>query len=476
MFLEILLALTLRLISAARLRLPDRAARPQLCEPSVVSETCSLLGVKGAPNISFDNLKDALSCTAKQLEIVWFQFGFSEHVVSCMELCEAVRFGNARVFKLPPRSDVGCRAVGSRTLCDVNLGSATVAKEAMNLGDTPMIGESEAVDEPSVQNSLDQSDLDRSMRKVEAAPIPQELLLRMALLFRIFPPLSSGIDFDEVGASLLERVDVRGRSGNGRNRIEMENVKSVSLKAQAWINIAIRHYNAAQTSKPLKRWFGEDASTSEAIRKQVQSRMHSVNDVLRKVVFREGDSLECKGSYAYTDAFKKKTFWARRPIIYICDSFGTMPTSHQIETLVHEASHLASPKTYDICMKSGFMGCEVYAYGRDLCQELAIKEPARAMANADSLCYYVQEVVDFVACHSDNSCSQSCNLAVKNAIYREPGAVHENLMCECQHGMQFNPGNPKHPSCEERVDGDDDRRRFDPVRLWGKLCICGSEL
>lgn len=62
--------------------------------------------------------------------------------------------------------------------------------------------------------------------------------------------------------------------------------------------------------------------------------------------------------------------------VYLCSVFWSRP-SERAETLVHELSHFNS-----VCRTDD------WAYGRTACQNLARTNPARAINNADNICYF----------------------------------------------------------------------------------------
>jgi peptidyl-Lys metalloendopeptidase len=62
--------------------------------------------------------------------------------------------------------------------------------------------------------------------------------------------------------------------------------------------------------------------------------------------------------------------------VYLCSVFWSRPTE-RAETLIHELSHFNS-----VCRTND------WAYGRSACQNLARTNPARAIDNADNICYF----------------------------------------------------------------------------------------
>jgi len=68
--------------------------------------------------------------------------------------------------------------------------------------------------------------------------------------------------------------------------------------------------------------------------------------------------------------------------IYLCGAFWKAPpvgTDSQAGTLIHEASHFTI-----------YGGTKDYAYGQDACEGLAMRDPAKAVLNADSHEYFAE--------------------------------------------------------------------------------------
>lgn len=77
-----------------------------------------------------------------------------------------------------------------------------------------------------------------------------------------------------------------------------------------------------------------------------------------------------------------------RFLFFLCDLYMRSNPSVQIETLTHEGSHHAVAFLDDVKFGDG------KAYGRDTCVQLAQTNSHNALQNADSFCYYVQDVTD----------------------------------------------------------------------------------
>eukprot|EP00746_Dinoflagellata_sp_MGD_P014225 gnl/MRDRNA2_/MRDRNA2_131088_c0_seq1.p1 gnl/MRDRNA2_/MRDRNA2_131088_c0~~gnl/MRDRNA2_/MRDRNA2_131088_c0_seq1.p1 ORF type:complete len:452 (-),score=62.65 gnl/MRDRNA2_/MRDRNA2_131088_c0_seq1:30-1331(-) len=432
----------------------------------------------------FSDIKDSV-------KTVWMEFGFIDNSVSCMALCHAARDSIAQVSVLPPYSDIGCYVSGGETKCDVDLRPGVVAANARNLGDIPDLHDNELIaSEQGSHKQIIQMQTEEQVKLSQPAYALQdswEVLARLANLFRIFPISTISSDGKSGFAALLEVGETGFIEGIPNNRKQLDvYMQKIVLKAQSWVSLAIRQFMNKKTEPAMTRWFGSGTFSNEESRSQVQKILNSVNAALRKTAFRKGSAEECGTlSFAYTDLKRQKTWWSGHFIIYICDHFAEMSLDHQIETLVHEASHHAVAYTRDICVEYGRFGiasgCVKYAYGRERCQELAINSSEQAIKNADNFCYYVQEVVDFVACKGDVSCPSDpanpqsaaikntrlnpvCGLAVRNSMKNDMKEAH--LTCKCRYSTMTLQG--ADPLCKGV--------QFDPAKLWGKGCFCASEL
>lgn len=168
-----------------------------------------------------------------------------------------------------------------------------------------------------------------------------------------------------------------------------DEVRQTNLEAQAYVNTAIRNFNRGATSKLIVKWFGRTAESDPKLKQRVQKALNSVNNMLANVdyIF---PGPQCKrNTYAYV---YPKGPWARNDrgqfVFYLCDLYMSSLKSVQIETLTHEGSHHAVAYLDDVVFEGD------KAYGRSTCERLASRNTALAVQNADSFCYYVQDVTD----------------------------------------------------------------------------------
>lgn len=166
-------------------------------------------------------------------------------------------------------------------------------------------------------------------------------------------------------------------------------VQKRSLEAQAYMNTAIAKFQQHKTGKFMKTWFGPSSFEDQKARKKVQKTLNSVINMLGNVEFVFPGS-ECKPrTYAYVYPSGSKTKNKRgQYIFYLCQTYMDAPRSEQIETIVHEGSHHAVAYLDDV----KFQG--ETAYGRDTCKALARSSMKKALNNADSFCYYIQDITD----------------------------------------------------------------------------------
>jgi len=112
-------------------------------------------------------------------------------------------------------------------------------------------------------------------------------------------------------------------------------------------------------------WFG--SHTSSRFNKVV-SDFGAINGNIRRS--RYACDRTCPGVYAYVYPSDSSQ------TIYLCDVFWSRP-SERAETIVHEVSHF-----------NRVAGTDDWAYGENACRNLARSNPARAVDNADNMCYF----------------------------------------------------------------------------------------
>jgi len=147
------------------------------------------------------------------------------------------------------------------------------------------------------------------------------------------------------------------------------NAQSISLAARDYLNnlpVAQRPTNVAYDT-----WFGAYTSSRYAT---VQSHYTSIHSAFSNQTFTF--FCDCTdSSYAYV--------FANRPYeVHLCNAFWNAPAlgiDSKAGTLVHETSHFTV-----------VAGTQDYAYGTAACQNLANKNPKKAISNADSHEYFAE--------------------------------------------------------------------------------------
>jgi len=223
-------------------------------------------------------------------------------------------------------------------------------------------------------------------------------------------------------------------------------VQQRNAQAQVYVSTAIRKYKLKQTDALIRKWFGAAAVKDVSYGQEITRILNAVAQMLGNVeyVYPGVDCEETTYAYVYPSGEGSRNTKGQY-LFYLCPLYMTSPKSEQIETLTHEGSHHATAFTDDVCMdrfqggarpryfeqpKRNFPAnvalgevytldafgvdavvtlvksstvvlteaatddCQNTAYGRDTCQQLARLDSIMAMRNADSLCYYIQDVTD----------------------------------------------------------------------------------
>ncbi len=146
----------------------------------------------------------------------------------------------------------------------------------------------------------------------------------------------------------------------------LSNAQSISLKSKNWLATAVPSTDAA-----YKTWFGAYTSSRYST---VQTHYNNIYNAFVNQTF----TFYCDctdSSYAYV--------YANQPYkVHLCNAFWSAPalgTDSKAGTLVHETSHFTV-----------VAGTQDYAYGQTACKSLAISNPTRAVANADSHEYFAE--------------------------------------------------------------------------------------
>mmetsp|Transcript_55197 Transcript_55197/g.129222 ORF Transcript_55197/g.129222 Transcript_55197/m.129222 type:complete len:558 (-) Transcript_55197:149-1822(-) len=161
-------------------------------------------------------------------------------------------------------------------------------------------------------------------------------------------------------------------------------VEKVSVKAQAYVAKALQV--APKSDAFLKKWFGR--SDKDTVKK-VMYVLNSLSGMLGNVAYAKGPKCG-PNTYAYVYPRGSLSKNAKGQFVfYLCSVYFRSDQGEKIETLTHEGSHHALAYTDDVWADAGHTR---KAYGRRTCQMLAREYPDRAIVNADSHCYFINDV------------------------------------------------------------------------------------
>jgi len=263
------------------------------------------------------------------------------------------------------------------------------------------------------------------------------LARRVANLFRIYPMLDNDLREPPSGgvALALAPADWKGK------------LEKLGNKAQAYVSTAVQRMQVKGTGPSMKKWFGEKSYTDVHMRGEIARVLNSIANVLSKTSYDYPGSHCDDNTAGYVDTSGGDgTYTADgKFIVSMCQMFFDVELPVQIETLTHEASHHSTAYTEDICLSIqpvylerplvDFWGenvfgepwpltssdgeeikakamlvkgdtvvlrkypakeenCPERAYSRPVCEKLAKKDPIGAVRNADSMCYYIQDITD----------------------------------------------------------------------------------
>jgi len=370
----------------------------------------------------------------------------------CMELCKAVVQTIPEAYR-PPSSDVACRNgyEGEEAIvCDIDVSPVEMADldfdtEAHDFHTGhPVNNTKEDELREEVQNGpLDEPE-DEEGEELELF----QILIRLANMFRIYPKLDVDVNVNlgdvdistPADSSLMEHggvvadtncsVECRtledcfekkeecascsgcthnygtdGRKEKWWNPFSrrrdpktttaapapqpkpqwLAEVEKVSVRAQAYVARALQL--APRSHKLMRKWFGRDdrRTLREAMRV-----LNSLSGMLGNVAYEKGP--ECSSStYAYVYPYGPKSRNRKGEFVFfLCGVYFRSDLGEKIETLTHEGSHHALAYTDDVCGNPP--KCTYTAYGRSVCQRLAKKAPDLAIKNADSHCYYINDL------------------------------------------------------------------------------------
>jgi peptidyl-Lys metalloendopeptidase len=136
------------------------------------------------------------------------------------------------------------------------------------------------------------------------------------------------------------------------------------------VNSATNYMQANRCNGAYVTWFGTVASNrwQSVTNGFVSSRTAFANSRFR---------INCGGPNCGTNVIAYVYPTDTQLNIYVCSIFFNQATAARGETLVHEVSHFRS-----------IWGTGDVTYGRANCQNLARSEPARAITNADNVCFF----------------------------------------------------------------------------------------
>mmetsp|Transcript_46409 Transcript_46409/g.110566 ORF Transcript_46409/g.110566 Transcript_46409/m.110566 type:complete len:446 (+) Transcript_46409:96-1433(+) len=386
----------------------DDLLGPPLCDTWVVQEACRNMDEDGDPVMASTSfLTEVLSIPHPSLVQFLVSLGFEDadeqDKFKCMELCQAI-VEHIPVESRPPSSDVACRSGDEdepAVVCDVDVSSDDLADiefdtEGHDFHTGHPVGNSDAQHHHQMMMSKalveDDDNAEHDDNKVDVKELEDveesELLARLANWFRIYPLLQVDIDDD------VEELEQGGTSSSlaeaqpKKKKNWMKEVEKVNVKARAYVAKALQV--APKRTSLMKQWFG---TKGKKTKKEVMRVLNSLSGMLGNVAFKKGP--ECaKTTYAYVYPYgplaknNKKEF-----VFYLCDLYFKSPLGLQIETLTHEGSHHAMAYTTDVCADRKVTdNCKVTAYGRKICRKLAKYSPKRAIQNADSFCFFINDV------------------------------------------------------------------------------------
>eukprot|EP00403_Amphidinium_massartii_P021246 CAMPEP_0178400918 /NCGR_PEP_ID=MMETSP0689_2-20121128/16035_1 /TAXON_ID=160604 /ORGANISM="Amphidinium massartii, Strain CS-259" /LENGTH=583 /DNA_ID=CAMNT_0020021725 /DNA_START=74 /DNA_END=1825 /DNA_ORIENTATION=+ len=164
----------------------------------------------------------------------------------------------------------------------------------------------------------------------------------------------------------------------------LADVEKVNIKAQAYVAHALQV--APKSKTLLKRWFGR--SDPETVQK-VMYVLNSLSGMLGNVAYKKGPRCS-SNTYAYVYPRGPKSKNSKGEFVFfLCGVYFRSDLGEKIETITHEGSHHALAYTEDVCADAS---CTHKAYGRSTCQRLAREYPDRAIKNADSHCYFINDL------------------------------------------------------------------------------------
>lgn len=366
-----------------------RNARGQYCTPSVIDEVAHILSSghskSGVGLCQVDRLADLLSTSHAEVQRA-FKFlnlttpqqgSGKEYPVTCAQLCE--RLEATFKAKLPGNRDTACNSGCEEDITCMDVSETRLAELFSYRHETRALHDNGVLqflnrnqpDGPltvkrpvrSISQTAQHRNGERqatpSATQQERHPLEPELLARLAAIFHMFvrvePRQRNHGEGDSV--ALLE-----GLSSGDR----CTSISGAASLAESLVTFATKQVSAGRAGTAAKDWFGRSAS-DEIFKKELLRIMKSVHTQIRRLqpVY-PGPACEVVEAIAYVFADDKyvqlecnieeakETHCVQtlsgEPIIYLCDKFFKLDRGGQVETLLHEASHVADSYTQDVCM------------------------------------------------------------------------------------------------------------------------------
>mmetsp|Transcript_55505 Transcript_55505/g.129947 ORF Transcript_55505/g.129947 Transcript_55505/m.129947 type:complete len:474 (-) Transcript_55505:185-1606(-) len=411
-----------------------------LCDKGLVRKQCKVMDIGNNPKVvSIAELTWVTSVKHASMVAFLKSIGFADagekdgkDEFTCQELCEAI-VTSLPAEGRPPTSDMGCRrgqAGEEPIVCDVDVSPLELSQlgfddehEEFEDGHAVASGEpDDGLDDLSITGVSVKSE-DDELLELDL----QQLTVRMANRFRIYPQLDINVD-EDVGDVELENETFVDAPSNDSSLAEdgsagfctraickrvsdcskwtffcggckackpaethsahkpnwLTDVETVSIKAQAYVARALE--TAPRSKRLLEKWFGR--SDRKTVRKAMYV-LNSLSGMLGNVAYKKGP--ECgPHTYAYVYPSGRNSRNSKGEFVFfLCGVYFRSDLGEKIETLTHEGSHHALAYTDDVWTDKSQ---RTKAYGRSTCQRLAKTYPERAIVNADSHCYFINDL------------------------------------------------------------------------------------
>jgi protease YdgD len=170
-----------------------------------------------------------------------------------------------------------------------------------------------------------------------------------------------------------------------------EDVLRVAVTAKAFTTAALRAVEAHQASDIMIRWYGKN---DEATRVEVKRVLNGIIGLIGNVdyIYPGDQCSEYTYAYVYPSAPWNKNDQGQFKF-FLCNYYMQVNRGEKIETLTHEGSHHMQMLLDDVKYGGGT------AYGRTTCKNMANDcrnsggaYCTAALKNADTLCYFINDV------------------------------------------------------------------------------------